>query len=83
MVQVGLARPDRADHVVVLVELVEPGAALVVDDMFVDILGERGIPVAYISSPVAAYSVAEVFNDSASVQCMRSVTTGLPFQSVV
>ena len=45
VVQVGLARPDRADHVVVLVELVEPGAALVVDDMFVDILGERGIPV--------------------------------------
>ena len=39
--------------------------------------------LAYISSPVAAYSVAEVFNDSASVQCMRSVTTGLPFQSVV
>ena len=39
VVQVGLARPDRADHVVVLVELVEPGAALVVDDMFVDILG--------------------------------------------
>ena len=61
----------------------EPGTALVVDDMLIDILGECGVPVAYISSPVAAYSVAEVFNDSASVQCMRSVTTGLPLQSVV
>ena len=45
MVQVGLARPDRADHVVVLVKLMEPGTALVVDDMLIDILGECGVPV--------------------------------------
>lgn len=45
MVQVGLARPDRADHVVVLIELMEPGTALMVDDVLVNVLGERGVPV--------------------------------------
>lgn len=45
MVQVGLAWPDGADDLVVLVQLVEPGTILVVDQVFVDVLPEDCILV--------------------------------------
>ena len=43
VVQVGLARPDRVQQLVVAVELVEPRAVDVVDDVFVGVLQELGV----------------------------------------
>lgn len=45
VVQIGLARPDRAYHLVVLIELMEPRTVLVVDQIFVDILPESRVPI--------------------------------------
>ena len=45
MVQVGLARPDGTDDLVVFVQLVEPRTVLMVDQVFVNVLPEGRIPI--------------------------------------
>ena len=45
MIQVGLARPHGADDLIVLVQLMEPGAVLMVDQILVDVLPEGCVPI--------------------------------------
>ena len=67
MVQVGLARPDGTDDLVVFVQLVEPRTVLMVDQVFVNVLPEGRNQSLYTCLPVTVANVAEVFTDSASV----------------